>query len=1019
MQAASTPAEKWKVRGGGKVGRVVSRRAGAVKGGGVPVDPGLYQTKQPYLRTTLVILATQLSISNAMDQSSQLRRPTGIPRLSRLPLPKSPQEGSSSISSDVPSLRAPSSMGRGSTTQNPLPKARSTTTRTANRTSNQGTTKALNGTGRDQLQNRNDTKVSATPSTEGLALPADSMGEEADDFPDETPTFTPKVRKSRPSLSDRTMETLSKLPPTPATSRRRSDFFSPGSPSDSSSRPTSSSDMRPGSRPSSSMSNRRPSTREGPSSLARPASPAKGSATPARNFGALAATKSSKRSVSAADTKNSLAPRQLNSTTNSAGNGTATIMRTQQGPKLAGSHTIASRSPKPKPALGGLFQNNDKAKENEKASSPRAPSSSAALRQQIAKAKAAKRAASLNETPVQLDGQNDFGFGEDPFSQLPSNKDQVLKKRIKVGRTEGRLNIAALGLKEIPASITSMYDYDPNNDGSWNESVDLTRLIAADNEFETIPDSIFPDISPEDVVDDEDSKGLQFGGLELLDLRGNVLESIPVGVRRLERLTSLNISRNKLDTSVFDIISQISNLRELRLGENGFDGPLPDSISQLKALEVLELQQNKFSRLPESLKELIQLRILNVAENSLENLPIEAIAFLPLAELLLGKNNLAGALFPVQVNSLPRLQKLDVSNNSLSSLDSGDLLLPSLQTLNISFNRITSLPNVSNWTALLILNAEDNRISNLPEGLTSLSKMKSLDFTGNELRHLDPGLGLLESLDVLQIAANPIKERKLLSMSTEDIKQELRGRLDPQQQGATDNAADESELSVIVNGKTKSTSSRITLKPGGTLDLSSRSLSSLEATLDNFDSSDDIRTLVLRSNTLTAIPTTLANLSNLRILDLSRNKLATALEDSLHLTQLQSLNISFNSLSSLNNLTSNLSAPHLQTLDVSSNRLTGALPPLRSSFPALTHLVGPENQISEVPASSLEGFTVVNLANNDIEALDPRIGLLWDEGKGLKNLEVAGNKFRVPGWRVLEKGTASVMAWLRDRIPEE
>ena len=32
---------------------------------------------------------------------------------------------------------------------------------------------------------------------------------------------------------------------------------------------------------------------------------------------------------------------------------------------------------------------------------------------------------------------------------------------------------------------------------------------------------------------------------------------------------------------------------------------------------------------------------------------------------------------------------------------------------------------------------------------------------------------------------------------------------------------------------------------------------------------------------------------------------------------------------------------------------------------------------------------------------------------------VNANKFRVPGWGVLEKGTEAIMDWCRNRLPEE
>lgn len=177
--------------------------------------------------------------------------------------------------------------------------------------------------------------------------------------------------------------------------------------------------------------------------------------------------------------------------------------------------------------------------------------SSLALRDQIAKAKAAKRAAVMKqvptatisneeEVPVIASGTFDFGLSNDPFNQNPKGTKSLLRKRIDSARADGRLNIAAMGLKEVPEDVMNMYNFEAM-DGSWAEAVDLTRFVAADNEFERLSDDIFPDVDQNEVADDEDAKGNQFAGLETLDLHGNVLISLPLGLRRLENLTTLNL----------------------------------------------------------------------------------------------------------------------------------------------------------------------------------------------------------------------------------------------------------------------------------------------------------------------------------------------------------------------------------------------------------------------------------------------------------------------------------------------
>lgn len=196
-------------------------------------------------------------------------------------------------------------------------------------------------------------------------------------------------------------------------------------------------------------------------------------------------------------------------------------------------------------------------------SSPQFKKASAALREQIARAKAAKRAvvqqtAAQNELP-QLDGTGpapviptdntfDFGLTDDPFNlkRDAGSTSKVLQSRVAAARTSGRLNIAAMGLKEIPHEVVNMYNLDTigGNDGSWAESVDLTRFVAADNELEMIDESLFPDVDPEELAEDDDAPMCLFGGLETLDLHGNMLISLPPGLRRLPLLNSVNLVRN-------------------------------------------------------------------------------------------------------------------------------------------------------------------------------------------------------------------------------------------------------------------------------------------------------------------------------------------------------------------------------------------------------------------------------------------------------------------------------------------
>ena len=143
---------------------------------------------------------------------------------------------------------------------------------------------------------------------------------------------------------------------------------------------------------------------------------------------------------------------------------------------------------------------------------PKPASSSNALREQIAKAKQAARQTkpeprrsstpprkAILPDPVEIAGF-DFGLDDDPFNQQPKGNKSLLRKRIDSARAEGRLNIAAMSLKEIPDAILTMYQYDANDTTiAWGEVVDMTVMIAADNELDVLPEAMFPDVDGDDI----------------------------------------------------------------------------------------------------------------------------------------------------------------------------------------------------------------------------------------------------------------------------------------------------------------------------------------------------------------------------------------------------------------------------------------------------------------------------------------------------------------------------------------
>lgn len=659
------------------------------------------------------------------------------------------------------------------------------------------------------------------------------------------------------------------------------------------------------------------------------------------------------------------------------------------------------------------------------------PKSSAALRETIAKAKAARRTMAKGQGSQPLAGNVQPNVADEEnflFGGVAEVK-KILHKRIDTARTTGKLNISALSLRDFPQEINEMYNLEKidSDQGEWYESVDLVRLIAADNELESLDDWVFPDVSSQAASDaDDDFCGNTFRGLESLDLHGNRLFRLPEGLRHLDRLKTINLSKNRLTNGIFNLLGQVHSIRELRLGENLLDGDPTEFLRDLKSLEVLDLRDNAITDISAGLADLVNLRILIVAGNKINSVPFSCLQSLPLVELDVARNRLNGTLIPQSVDGFPTLRTLDVSSNALTGLlENEATALSSLEVLNVAENRLCSIPDVSKWTELGTLSAGGNRIPAIPEGLTKLEKLRNIDLTRNNLKALDYNIGLMDSLTTLRIANNPLRERRHLTMATEELKAELRNRLIPDE--PTEPFSPASPQPDLPTSSKTSTKWPIT--PGGILDRSSTSLETVNATdLEPILETNNIKSLLLHHNALAHIPSAIALAqATLTTLDLGYNRLSSSssyLPSALALPQLTTLSLASNALPSLLPLLNFLTAPRLATLDISHNRLT-SLPPLHHAFPALTTVLASENAIEDLEVDAVRGLRVLDVTANEISHLRPELGLLGsssspgeeEEGGGnLRELRVGGNRFRVPRREVLERGSAALLAWLREKV---
>ena len=122
----------------------------------------------------------------------------------------------------------------------------------------------------------------------------------------------------------------------------------------------------------------------------------------------------------------------------------------------------------------------------------------------------------------------------------------------------------------------------------------------------------------------------------VLDLSNLQLTTLPVSLRKLKALDTLQLTHNSL-ILLPEWVGELKRLRWLYLQDNKLT-LLPESLGQLEALETLVLSNNQLMTLPRSLGQLQTLSWLFLDNNQLTALPEEVLNLVQLKELFLHGN---------------------------------------------------------------------------------------------------------------------------------------------------------------------------------------------------------------------------------------------------------------------------------------------------------------------------------------------------------------------------------------------
>eukprot|EP01130_Rhizamoeba_saxonica_P017036 TRINITY_DN8067_c0_g1_i1.p1 TRINITY_DN8067_c0_g1~~TRINITY_DN8067_c0_g1_i1.p1 ORF type:complete len:1027 (-),score=204.11 TRINITY_DN8067_c0_g1_i1:128-3208(-) len=248
--------------------------------------------------------------------------------------------------------------------------------------------------------------------------------------------------------------------------------------------------------------------------------------------------------------------------------------------------------------------------------------------------------------------------------------------------------------------------------------------------------------------------------LEELILSNNEIWDCPE-FSNLESLRILDLSHNKLKKPVLVThsnylqgLSSLVNLQVLDLSYNSLVS-IPLSIRKLNKLEVLKISNNHIKHFQPTREQAIELsknlRILDLSENKIDILSEDLGIFIHLIELNLHNNNIES--IPETVGALSELTILDVRYNKIHELPRGIVNLFNIISLLISNNLIKELKSFENYKKLKNLDVSHNHIQTLPL-VSELESLEVLDASFNHIHSLPTDIGILNNLKVLHLNGN-------------------------------------------------------------------------------------------------------------------------------------------------------------------------------------------------------------------------------------------------------------------------
>lgn len=249
--------------------------------------------------------------------------------------------------------------------------------------------------------------------------------------------------------------------------------------------------------------------------------------------------------------------------------------------------------------------------------------------------------------------------------------------------------------------------------------------------------------------------------MEFLDLAYNKIETLKEnGFSGLLHLSILNLEGNRITEIENKAFSDLENLQILKLDRNRIKHLNGDVLSGLLAIESLSLRYNFIDSMNyEALSNFSYLLQLDLENNGLKEIPLELLNNgKSLKQLDISSNPLQ--MISSRALTSDSLEELYIRNCSLPMVKNLFVNLPNLRILDISSNVLTdvNLENFSKLKYLAALNLSSNSINHIGCSNSSLSSLRNLDLSNNNIADFDYVciIGNLPELKGISFMKNPL-----------------------------------------------------------------------------------------------------------------------------------------------------------------------------------------------------------------------------------------------------------------------